>query len=310
MSRLTRGYVIALVGITFWSTTGVFISYLTTNYQMAPLLLALWRNVLVCVALAPALLLFRPSLLHLRKTNLSFFIVYGLILSLFNSIWTLSVKLNGAAAATVLGYGSTAFTVLIAWWLFKEQLSLAKMIAVLLSLGGCVLVSNAFIPGMWQVNALGITVGLLSGLMFALYSLMGKEAARREINPWNSMLWSFACGSIFLVFFNLLPFLPGSAGSADALLPVLPWKGWLILVVLSFIPTILGFGLYNTSMIYLPASIANLLATLEPAMTAVEAYIFLGERMSILQVFGSALIISAVVIVRLFEDNRGRTRKR
>jgi len=309
MSRLTRGYFIALVGITFWSTTGVFISYLTTKYQMAPLLLALWRNVLVCVALAPALLLFRPSLLHLRKTNLPFFIVYGLILSLFNSIWILSVKLNGAAAATVLGYGSTAFTVLIAWWWFKEQLSLAKIIAVLLSLGGCILVSNAFIPGMWQVNSLGIIVGLLSGLLFAFYSLMGKEAARRNINPWNAMLWSFACGSMFLVVFNLIPFLPGSAGSAGALLPALPWKGWLILVVLSF-PTILGFGLYNASMIYLPASIANLLATLEPAMTAVEAYIFLGERMSILQVFGSVLIISAVVIVRLFEEKRGSARKR
>jgi len=309
MSRLTRGYFIALIGITFWSTTGVLISYLTTHYQMAPLLLALWRNVLVCVALAPALYLFRPSLLHLRKTNLPFIIVYGLVLSLFNSIWTLSVKLNGAAVATVLGYGSTGFTALIAWWWFKEQLTLAKMIAVLFSLGGCVLVSNAFIPGVWQVNTLGITVGLLSGLLFALYSLMGKEAARRGINPWNAMLWSFAGGSIFLVFFNLLPFLPGSAGSANALLPVLPWKGWLNLVILSFIPTILGFGLYNTSMIYLPASIANLLATLEPAMTAVEAYIFLGERMSILQVFGSVLIISAVVIVRLFEDNRGNARK-
>jgi len=310
MSRLTKGYLIAFVGITFWSTTGVFISYLTTKYQMAPLLLALWRNVLVCVALAPALLLFRPSLLQLRKTNLPFFIVYGLILSLFNAIWTLSVKLNGAAAATVLGYGSTAFTVLIAWWLFKEQIDLAKIIAVLLSLGGCALVSNAFIPGMWQANTLGIVVGLLSGLLFALYSLMGKEAARRGFNPWNSMLWSFAGGSIFLVFFNLLPSLPGSAGSAGALLPALPWQGWLVLVILSFIPTVLGFGLYNASMIYLPASIANLLATLEPAMTAVEAYIFLGERMSMLQVFGSVMIISAVVTVRLFENNRGNTQKR
>jgi len=52
------------------------------------------------------------------------------------------------------------------------------------------------------------------------------------------------------------------------------------------------------SMNYLPASITNLLATLEPAMTAIEAYIFLNERMTIIQIVGGLIIISAVLIVQ------------
>jgi drug/metabolite transporter (DMT)-like permease len=50
---------------------------------------------------------------------------------------------------------------------------------------------------------------------------------------------------------------------------------------------------------YLPASITNLLATLEPAMTTVEAYIFLHERMTLIQIVGSFVILSAVLIVQL-----------
>jgi drug/metabolite transporter (DMT)-like permease len=50
---------------------------------------------------------------------------------------------------------------------------------------------------------------------------------------------------------------------------------------------------------YLPASITSLLATTEPAMTAVEAYIFLDERMSLVQIIGSLIILSAVLIVQL-----------
>ena len=50
---------------------------------------------------------------------------------------------------------------------------------------------------------------------------------------------------------------------------------------------------------YLPASITNLLATLEPAMTAIEAYIFLDERMTFLQIIGGLIILSAVLIVQL-----------
>jgi drug/metabolite transporter (DMT)-like permease len=53
---------------------------------------------------------------------------------------------------------------------------------------------------------------------------------------------------------------------------------------------------------YLPASITNLLATLEPAMTAVEAYIFLHERMTGIQVIGSLIILSAVLIVQLEKE--------
>lgn len=302
MSRLTKGYIIAIIGITVWSTTGIFIDYLVTHYHMPALLLALWRNVLVCVALVPTLFLTRRSLLYLDRPQLGFYIFYGFILAVFNSIWTLSVKANGAAVATVLAYSSAGFTAILALWLFREKLGIPKIIAVVLSLGGCVLVSNAYRPEMWRLNPLAVSTGLLSGLLFAAYTLIGKEVARRNIDAWTSMLYSFAFASVFIFLFNLFPALPGTPGSYKELLPDLPFTGWLVLIFLSFIPTLLGFGLYNMSMNYLPASITNLLATLEPAMTAVEAYIFLHERMTGIQVIGSLIILSAVLIVQLEKE--------
>jgi DME family drug/metabolite transporter len=302
MSRSTKGYLISIIGVGFWSTTGIFISYLTNNYRMPPLLLSLWRDVLVCLALVLAFLFVRRSLLQIARENVRFFIIYGFILAVFNSIWALSVKLNGAAVATVLAYGSAGFTALLAWWLFKEQLGLRKVVAVVFSLGGCLLVSNAYNAAVWRLNPLGISVGLLSGLLFAIYSLIGKETSHRGINPWSSLLFSFGPAVFFLLLFNLIPFLPGSAGSIKLLLPVLPVLGWMVLVFLAFVPTILGFGLYIVAMGYLPVSIANLIATLEPVMTTIEAYILLGERMTLLQIFGGFLIVAAVVIVRLAED--------
>ncbi len=61
MSRTTKGTIIAIVGITFWSVTGVLISYLITNFEIPALLLAFWRDLFVCVALVPALFLIRRS---------------------------------------------------------------------------------------------------------------------------------------------------------------------------------------------------------------------------------------------------------
>lgn len=302
MSRLARGYLIAVVGITFWSTTGVFIGYLITNYQIPPLLLAFWRDLLVCAALVATLFLVRRPLLRLGFAQLGFHIAYGLVLAVFNSIYVLSVENNGAAVATVLAYTSAGFTAVLALWLFKERLGLFKSLAVVMSLGGCVLVSNAYDPQMWTLNPVAVTTGLLSGLLFAGYSLFGKEAARRRISPWTSMLYSFGFGAFFLMLLNVILLWRGAGGSVLALVPHLPASGWLILLILSFIPTLVGFGLYNTAMHYLPASIANLLATSEPALTAVEAYIFLGERMTVAQLLGGAIILLAIVVVRFEKE--------
>jgi len=46
-------------------------------------------------------------------------------------------------------------------------------------------------------------------------------------------------------------------------------------------------------------------ATLEPSMTAVLAYLFLGERLTSPQLFGSALVITGVIILRLNESRSG-----
>ena len=304
MSRLAKGYVIALIGISVWSTTAVFIGYLVSDYAMPALQLALWRNLLVCAALFIALFFIRRSLLRIERSQLAFYILYGLELAVFNSAWALSVKANGASVATVLAYSSAGYTALLALWLFRESLGIHKLLAIALSITGCVMVSNAYRPEMWQLNAVGLTTGLLSGLLFAGYTLFGKEAARRKISSWTAMLYSFAFGSLFLAVFNLFPGLSGAAGSLRGLLPTLPANGWIILIVLSLGPTLMGFGLYSTSMNYLPASIANLLATLEPAMTAIEAYIFLNERLTTVQIIGSVVVLLAVVIVQFERPTR------
>ncbi len=302
MSPTTKGYVIALIGIAFWSTTGIFISYLITRYGMPALLLAGWRNLFASAVLILVLYFVRRSLLRVRREQIGFYLLYGLVLALLNSVWVLAIETNGAAVATVLIYSSAGFTAILGWWLFGERMGVAKVTAILLSLGGCVLVAKAYSPEIWALNPLAVITGLLSGLAFAGYSLMGKAAAKRKINAWTSTTYAFIFGSAFIMVFNLLPILPGAVGTFGAFLPNLPLDGWLLLLILSCIPTVLGFGLYNTSMNYLQASIANLLATLEPVMTAVEAYIFLGERMTVIQFIGSLLILTAVAVVQLEKE--------
>jgi drug/metabolite transporter (DMT)-like permease len=77
--------------------------------------------------------------------------------------------------------------------------------------------------------------------------------------------------------------------------------GWGVLLLLAVGPTIGGYGLYTVSLTMLPAATANLIVTLEPAMTAVLAFIVLGERLATLQLAGGGLILSGVILLRVGE---------
>jgi drug/metabolite transporter (DMT)-like permease len=301
-SRLARGYLICLIATVFWSTTGVLIRYLTETFNLPSLVLAFWRDLFVALALAITLGLFLPAHFHAGRSNAKFFILYGFILAVFNSLWTVSVALNGAAVATVLAYGSAAFTALLGWKFLNESLSPVKVTAVILSLVGCTLVSGAFDSAAWRLNPWGIMVGLVSGLMFACYSMMGKASSNRKIYPWTTMLYSFAVAAGFLGLFNLASAaVTGTNPISNFLWLGHSALGWGVLVLLAVGPTIGGFGLYTVSLTYLPASVANLIATLEPAMTAILAYVFLGEQLTSTQLAGSVLILAGVVVLRILE---------
>jgi len=73
------------------------------------------------------------------------------------------------------------------------------------------------------------------------------------------------------------------------------WQGWLALFLLAAaVPTLLGFGLYNSSLIYLPSSVANLIVTLEPVFTAIIAFSCLAKSWTAVQILGSLLILAGV----------------
>jgi drug/metabolite transporter (DMT)-like permease len=292
---LARGYLIAFIATVLWSTTAIFIGYMNTRFPLPPLSLAFWRDVIVASVLGAMIAIFARPLLYLGRQNLFLFIACGFTLGLMHGLWVTSVALNGAAAATVLAYTSPAFTALADWRWWGKRLGLFKIGAVLLSIVGCVLVSGAYDPTAWQLNPLGIIVGLTPGVMFAAYNVLSKIAMERNINPWTAMLYSFAFGAAFL----LLVQRPGAFWLFRSLERREAALGWGMMILLAIGPTLSGYGLYTLSLRYLSITTANLVSMSEPAMTATWAFIFLGERLTIPQFFGAGLILIGVLFLRL-----------
>ncbi len=301
--KSSTGYLIGLTATLLLSFTGILISYLSRTYQLPSLVLAFWRDCFVVLGLVVFFGLFSRGRFQLRRSHWSFFLLYGLSLSLFNSMWTFSVQFNGAAIATVLAFSSPAMTAVLAHFILHEQITRIKLLSIALSLPGIILVSGAADPAEWQVNAAGIAFGLLTGFTFACYNMLGKTSSNKAIDPWTTMLYGFSSAVVFLFLFNVgLNLAGGQAALGNFLWLGTSVPGWATLLFLGLGPTIGGFGLYLVSLGYLPATVANLIGALEPAFTAIWAYLLLHEGMTVVQVIGSLLVFASVILLRFGED--------
>jgi drug/metabolite transporter (DMT)-like permease len=300
-SNANQGFIIALLSAIVLSFTGIIIRIISEDYQLPALILAFWRDFFVVLWAFPFLLFLKPKLLKIKKSDMKFLLLFGLALAIFNIAWTLAVTLSGASVATVLVYSSAGFTAILGHFLLDETLGWKKITSIILCLIGTILVSGALDLDVWRQNTLGILSGVLSGLLYAVYSLMGRQAANRGINPWSTLFYSFFAAAVVLLVINLLP---GKIFNASALYPSdiiqlgTEWRGWILLLLLAGGPTLIGFGLYNVSLGMLPSSTANLILTLEPVLTAITAYFLLDERLTSIEIAGSCLILTALILLR------------
>ena len=290
MSPRAKGVLIASTGTVAWATTAIFIRYLLTHYTLTPFTLAFWRDLFLALSLLLVFRVARPDILRLKWRDLPFLVIYGgVILASFNASWTVSVDLNGAAVSTVMAYCSPAFAVVLERLILKEPFTWRKAVAAVLSLIGCAGVAKAYAPEVWRLNPLGLVIGVTSGLAFAVYSLAGRWSAKRYASPWTVMTYGF----LFAACALSLTQRPNTIFALGT-----HWDGWLILATLSLVPTLIGYGLYTVSLRYLPASVGTVIASMEPAFTAVLAIFILGEQLEPLQWLGAGLILGAVLLAQ------------
>ncbi len=245
---------------------------------------------LVGLALGLALVLFKPALLVVQWRHLPLFFLFGLVgVGLHQLMWITSVQTNGVGVATVLVYIQPAIVALVSWRFLNEALDRTKIIALVLTLSGMVMVSKAYELGSMNLNAVGLLTGFGTGLTWATYALLGRYTARRY-TAWTSLFYAFLFGTTLLLPLQLFVHNLFALGGS--------MNGWALLLFLALGPTLGGFAFYTMGLSHLPASVATLLGTLEPVFSIALAYFLFGEVLNLIQVIGAGLILSSAILLR------------
>ena len=234
----------------FWGTSGIFISLTNQTWEISAVSLAFWRDITTFSTLLIGISIFRPALLRVRRRDIPWLLAMGAIsIGFFHVLWNTSVLLIGASISTVIQSNAPIFVTFMAWIIFKEGLTIHKIVAVTLAVAGTIMISGILGMSTIQISELGLVAALFSAIFYGSFSLFGKKLTG-DYNSWTILLYIFGFATLILLPFQML-----NPSPVPYRFPALSYFIGLILI-----STISGFALYTIALARLQASIASITA--------------------------------------------------
>ena len=151
---------------------------------------------------------------------------------------------------------------------------------------------GSFTFNIGDVFALTTALALSGALVFGEKSLESIDAiAVSSAQAGITAVISFIC-ALFFDDFGVIPNITPAA--------------WAIVVYLAVACTCLAYVLQNTALVHLSTGTVSMLQCTQPVLTAACAFILLGETLSLVGMLGAAIIIGAILVVDLIEENRSQ----
>lgn len=290
MKPVVKGYLAVLIAAFFWGSQGV-IGKKVMLVGFDPLALAAYRMTLTSLIFLIGIGLFNPKLLKIEVKDIPFFLVFGLVgIGLFHASYNYAIYYAGVSTAVMLLYTAPTFVAIISAIFLKEPLTAAKIIAIILTLLGCITLSWSGEQGL-NFSGLGIFFGVLTGLSYALWNVLCKKAVSKY-SHWTVNLYSMSAGSLSL----LLMAAPRKVLQVDWQ-PELIW----VLALMAVANTLLPDTFYAYGMKFLEATKASILANGELLIAVFLAFVVLQEPLTFRKLLGLTAIIGAISLL-VYED--------
>lgn len=271
--------------VVFW---GSAFGAIKISLEYAPPILFAGTRTLLCGAVIALAALVWGGSANLKRdwavySLLSFFNVV-----LFMGLQSFTILYMPSGSAAVVIYLQPILVGLLAFLILGETLSAAKIVGLFLGFSGVVVVSAGSLSGASLGTPLGVTVGIISAVSWALGTVYFKRYGERL-----STLWAVA-----------VPFLVGGAflTSLGLVLEPLSSISWTGTYIASWLYTSLA-GTAFTWVLWLglvkagEASRVAAYVFFVPLVSVLLGALFLGETLSLLLLVGAALVVCGIYLV-------------
>lgn len=293
MKHKANGTLLIILAGIFWGSMGIFVRGLAdlagfTSIQIVSLRLTVAAITFTIILLRKDIKGFRIAL---KDIPLFLGLGLGSVLS-FAACYFTAIQMMTLSIAAILLYTSPIWVMLMSLLFFHERMTKNKLLALIISFVGCVLVSGIG-SGAGNVTAMGILIGLGSGIGYGLYSILGTIALRRY-STYTVTTYTFIIAAIGSVFLCSLPDLLHKITTCSDK-PYL----FLLIILTGLVTAVIPFLCYTLGLEQVEASRAAILATIEPMVATLIGIVVFHEYMTLMSVIGVMCIIAAIVLLNL-----------
>lgn len=299
-------FIVLLVGILCVSTASIFIRF--AQNEASSFVIAAFRMAVSTIVLAPwAFIKFRGEFKRLSKKEWILALLAGAFLACHFAAWITSLEMTSVSSSVVLVTTTPLWVTLASPLVLKERVPPITFVGLGLALAGSVVIGlgtmcefvegGLICSGASQINRdviLGNLLALFGALTAAGYMLVGRFLRKTvSLIPYLFLVYGFS--AIILIALVLLQGYDVSGYGEETYL-------WLIL--LAFVPQLLGHSAFNWSLKHLSASLVSITLLGEPIGSTILAMIFLKENPAVFEISGGVLILSGIVIAAALKQQK------
>ena len=208
----------------------------------------------------------------------------------YNAFFFKGLQLISAGRASLVIATSPVLIALFSAWLYKEKLTPVKIVGILLSVtGALVVISRGSLASILE-GGIGFGELMIFGcvLSWTAYSLIGKTVMQ-AISPLVSTAYAAFAGMLLLAIPALLEGLAGE-------LMHYPLAAWASIIYLGLFGTVIGFVWYYEGIRQIGPLRAGLCINFVPVSAIFLAFLILGEPVTLSLLIGAVLVLSGVYL--------------
>jgi drug/metabolite transporter (DMT)-like permease len=287
MKKIAPAFILT-AGI-LWGCLGIFVRKLNAQGLFSMDIVSL-RAMVTCLCMAGFLAFYDRTLFKVHWKDLWCFVGTGICsIVFFNFCYFKAMAMTSLSVAAVLLYTAPAIVMVLSFFLFQEPFTKRKIIALIFTFSGCVLVTGVITnPG--NVSAGGILCGLGAGLGYALYSIFGRYAIKKGYHTLTITFYTFLIASIGTFFFvdlgKIFAVITESTGMFG------------FGMALGIVGTVLPYMTYTVGLQFVDNSKASIIASIEPVTATLLGVILYGENMTISGLLGMVFVLIGLFICR------------
>ena len=281
----TAGAVLCLVSAAGFGAMAIF-GKLAYDAGVTVLTLLLVRFALAG-AFFGGLLAARPSLVvrGLGRRQIAIGVGLGAGYALQAGLFFAALERLDASLLALVLYTYPAWVTLVAFLIGRERPTLRRLAALGLSSTGLVIVLAT--AGGGELDALGVALALGAAFAYTGYILVSDGS---EVVGAPFLLSALVCAGAAVIF----AVVGAASGAIDT---GFASEGWLWLGLIALVSTVLPIVTFFAGLARVGPSTASILSTLEPVVTVTLAYLAFGERLTLAQLGGAALVLAAAAML-------------